>query len=63
MNGIEVEASDDGTVRRFAYQLGDRIYYSADDGRVHAADLPCGARAAFDVLAPGQRRMMRERTP
>jgi hypothetical protein len=62
MTGIEVEASDDDTVRRFAYQLGDRVYYVADDGRVHAADLPCGARAVFDVLAPAQRAMLRGET-
>ena len=60
--GIEVEASDDTTVRRFAYQLGDRVYYAAADGRVHAADLPCGARASFDVLAPAQRGMLRGET-
>ncbi len=60
--GIEVEASDDSTVRRFAYQLGDRVYYVADDGRVHAADLPCGARAVFDVVAPAQRATLRGET-
>lgn len=56
---VEVEASDHDTVRRFAYQLGDHVYYVADDGRVHAADLPCGARAVFDVLAPAHRGMLR----
>jgi hypothetical protein len=62
LTGIEVEASDDSTVRRYAYQLGDRVYYVADDGRVHAADLPCGGRAVFDVLAPAQRVMLRGET-
>lgn len=52
VNGIEVEASDMGTVKRFAYQLGDRVYYVLEDGRIRAADLPCGARAVFRVLAP-----------
>lgn len=60
LNGIEVEASDMGTVKRFAYQLGDRVYYVLEDGSVHAAELPCGARAVFGVLAPSHP-AMRER--
>jgi len=52
-NGIEVVASDMGTVKRFAYQLGDRVYYVDEGGRVRAADIPCGAHAAFSVLAQG----------
>ena len=51
VNGITVTASDTGVDRRFAYHLGDRVYYVAEDGRVHAAELPCGARTKFEVLA------------
>lgn len=51
VNGITVSASDMGVERRFAYQLGDRIYYVAEDGRVHAAELPCGARTKLEVRA------------
>jgi hypothetical protein len=57
INGIEVEASDMGTVKRFAYQLGDRAYYLTEDGTVRAADLPCGARAVFGVVAPNHTEM------
>jgi hypothetical protein len=52
--GIVVEASDDATVRRFAYQLGDAIYYSGGDDRVHRGSLPCGARATFAVEGMGR---------
>ena len=31
--------------------LGDRIYYVTEDGRVHAAELPCGARTKFKLRA------------
>jgi hypothetical protein len=51
VNGIIVSASDMGLDRRFVYQLGDRIYYVSEDGRVHAADLPCGTRTKFEVRA------------
>lgn len=51
VNGITVSASDMGVDRRFAYQLGDRIYYVAEDGRIHATELPCGARTTFEVRA------------
>ncbi len=54
MNGIAVTASDMGSEQRFAYQLGDRVYYATDDGRVRAADLPCGARARFEVATVGR---------
>lgn len=54
MNGITVAASDMGSVQRFAYQLGDRVYYVTDDGHVRAADLPCGARARFEVATVGR---------
>lgn len=57
VNGIAVEAGDMGTERRFAYQLGDRVYYASDDGRVHAAELPCGARASFEVRPSGRLRV------
>ena len=51
VSGITVSASDNGVDRRFVYQLGDRVYYVAEDGRVHGADLPCGARTTFEVRA------------
>lgn len=51
LNGVTVLASDMGVDLRFAYQLGDRIYYVAKDGRVRAAELPCGARVTFEVRA------------
>lgn len=51
LNGVTISASDMGVDRRLAYQLGDRVYYVADDGHVHAAELPCGARVKFDVRA------------
>jgi hypothetical protein len=49
VNGLEVVATG---AQRFIYQLGDRIYFLGQEGRVHAADLPCGGRADFNVLAP-----------
>lgn len=49
--GIEMSASDDHTEQRFAYQLGDRVYYS-DQDRIRSAELPCGARAVFDAVVP-----------
>ena len=62
VSGIQVEASDDETVRRFAYQLGDAVYYSGGDGKVHRAPLPCGVRASFAVETSGGLRIP-ERKP
>jgi hypothetical protein len=62
ISGIQVEASDDETVRRLAYQLGDAVYYGGGDGDIHRAPLPCGARASFSVEATGGLRIP-ERKP
>ena len=51
VSGVTVSASDNGVDGRFVYQLGDRVYYVAEDGRVHGAELPCGARTKFEVRA------------
>lgn len=40
--------SDMGAEHRFAYRLGDRLYFSTAEGGVARIDLPCGARATFD---------------
>lgn len=47
VQALLVETSDMGTEERFAYQLGDRLYFTRDEA-IASTDLPCGARAIFD---------------
>ncbi len=51
LSGIAIESSDDGISRRLAYQLGDRLYFSASADRIDSLELPCGAHVAVGIDA------------
>ena len=63
LSGLQINASDMGISQRFVYQLGDRVYYSVEDGHVRAAELPCGARAVFDHETIGLPRLRESEPP
>ncbi len=55
VGGVEVEASNMGVSRRFAFAMGDRLVYLTRDNATETLDLPCGSRARFRVEARGER--------
>lgn len=55
VGGLEISASDDGTSRRLAFQMGDRIVYLTPDNAMETVDLPCGVNARLRTDASGQR--------
>jgi hypothetical protein len=66
-DAIRLETSDMGTEYRFAYRLGDRLYFTSADGRIASVELPCGARVRFqvsrrDAISLPSERMRRPRT-
>jgi len=46
-DAVSFGTTDLGVERRFAYRLGDRLYFSNDIGGVSSAELPCAAAATF----------------
>jgi len=49
VEALGLGTSDMGTEQRFAYRLGDRLYFVTADDRFGSVELPCGAKVAFDV--------------
>lgn len=50
-DAVSLGTSDMGDDDRFAYRLGDRVYFSTASGGIGSAEIPCGARVMFDPPA------------